>query len=641
MKLFERAKIGTMEVRNRIAMAPMGTRGLKDVDGGYSRRLIDFYTARARGGTGMIMTGAAVVNSRLEGGIAHLLPQLTGPQYLDRLCELADAMHHYGSKLVVQLTAGLGRVNFVQDNPIQPISASVVPCFFDPSGMTRALTVEDIAEIVHSFATAAGMAKMAGADALEIQGYGGYLIDQFQSALWNKRTDAYGGDLNGRMRFTMELIAATRQAVGNDFPILYKFTPDHYIPGGRTLDEGLEIARRLEQAGVDALHVDGGCYEVWYRVIPSMYEQSGCQIPLAEAVKPVVKIPVIAHGKLGDPELAQRVVEEGKADFIALGRALLADPDWAKKAKAGRFDDIKPCISCNEGCLRTVSYISCTVNPQVGMESVYQVKPIEQKKSVLVIGGGPAGLEAARVAASRGCEVTLWEKSGELGGKLRVAAVPEFKRDLKPLLRYLTTQVEKAGVTVKLNQDVTVDLVKRQKPDVVIVATGSKFNLPNLPGVTMDHVMNTVQLFEGVKPVGQRVAVIGGGLCGCEAAIYLAQQGKKVTIVEMVGQLMPESRNTNTILAVHALLAEHQVESLTNTKLLEVTKSGAAVEREGKRLELPADTIVIATGYAAELSVRDAVDDAAPEVVTVGDCTRSRNILNAIWEGFHAARVIE
>lgn len=641
MKLFERAKIGTMELRNRIAMAPMGTRGLKDVDGGYSRRLIDFYTARARGGTGMIMTGAAVVNSRLEGGIAHLLPQLTGPQYLDRLCELADAMHHYGSKLVVQLTAGLGRVNFVQDNPIQPISASVLPCFFDPSGMTRALTVDEIAEIVQSFAGAASMARMAGADGIAIQGYGGYLIDQFQSALWNKRTDAYGGDLNGRMRFSMELIAATRQAVGNDFPIIYKFTPDHYIPGGRTLDEGLEIARRLEQAGVDALHVDGGCYEVWYRVIPSMYEQSGCQIPLAEAVKPVVKIPVIAHGKLGDPALAHRVVEDGKADFIALGRALLADPDWARKTKAGQFDDIKPCISCNEGCLRTVSYISCTVNPQVGMESVYQVKPIEREKSVLVIGGGPAGLEAARVAASRGCDVTLWEKSSELGGKLRVAAVPEFKRDLKPLLRYLTTQIDKAGVHVELNKDVTADLVKRHKPDVVIVATGSKFKLPNLPGVTMDHVMNTVELFEGAKPVGQRVAVIGGGLCGCEAAIYLAQQGKTVTIVEMLGQLMAESRNTNTILAVHALLAEHRVESWTNAKLLEVTNGGAVVDRDGNRQELPADTVVIATGYAAELRVRDALDDTAPEVVTAGDCSKSRNILNAIWEGFHAARVIE
>jgi len=641
MKLFERAHIGNMEVKNRIAMAPMGTRGLRDVDGGYSRRLIDFYTARAKGGTGMIMTGAAIVNSRLEGGIAHLLPQLTGPQYLDRLCELADAMHHYGSKLVVQLTAGLGRVNFVQDNPIQPISASVVPCFFDPSGMTRSLTVDEIAEIVRSFATAAGMAKMGGADGIEIQGYGGYLIDQFQSTLWNKRTDAYGGDLNGRMRFTMELIGATRQAVGTDFPIIYKFTPNHYIPGGRTLDEGLEIARRLEQAGVDALHVDGGCYEVWYRVIPSMYEQSGCQIPLVEAVKPVVNIPVIAHGKLGDPELAQRIVAEGKADFVALGRPLLAEPDWANKAKAGRFDDIKPCISCNEGCLRTVSYISCTVNPQVGMERVYEVTPLAQKKSVLVIGGGPAGLEAARVAASRGCDVTLWEKSAQLGGKLNVAAVPEFKRDLKPLLNYLTSQVKKAGVTVELNKNVTAELVKRHKPDVVIVATGSRFRLPNLPGVTMEHVINTVQLFQGAKPVGQRVAVIGGGLCGCEAAIHLAQQGKTVTIVEMLSQLMPESRNTNTILAVHALLAELKVESLTDTKLLEVTSGGAVVQRNGTPQELPADTVVIATGYAADLSVRDVLEDAAPEVVTVGDCTKARNFLNAIWEGFHAARVIE
>lgn len=641
MKLFERAKIGSMEVKNRIAMAPMGTRGLKDIDGGYSRRLIDFYAARARGGTGMIMTGAAVVNTRLEGGIAHLLPQLTGLQYLDRLCELADAMHHHGSKLVVQLTAGLGRVNFVQDNPIHPISASAVPCFFDPTVTTRALTLSDIGEIVQSFATAAGLAKLAGADAVAIQGYGGYLIDQFQSALWNKRTDEYGGDLNGRMRFSMEIIAATRQAVGADFPIIYKFTPDHYIPGGRTLEEGLEIARRLERAGVDALHVDGGCYEVWYRVIPSMYEPSGCQIPLAQAVRPAVNIPVIAHGKLGDPELARSVVEEGKADFIALGRALLADPDWAKKAKAGRDQDIRPCISCNEGCLRTVSYISCAVNPQVGMETAYQVKPISQKKSVLVIGGGPGGLEAARVAASRGCDVTLWEQSPHLGGKLRVAAVPEFKRDLKPLMRYLTTQVEKAGVKVESNKAVTPELVRQHQADLVIVATGSKFKLPNLPGVTLEHVMNTVQLFEGAKPVGQRVVVIGGGLCGCEAAIHLAQQGKTVTIVEMMSQLMPESRNTNTMLAVHALLMEHKVASLTNTKLLEVTSAGAIVERDGTRQEVAADSVVIATGYAGDLSLRDALEDQVPEVVTVGDCTKARNIMNAIWDGFHAARVIE
>jgi 2-enoate reductase len=558
---------------------------------------------------------------------------------MGRLYELCNAMHHYGAKLVLQLTAGFGRVNYLEGNPIPPISASVLPCFYNPAISTRALTVEEIAQIVKSFATAAGMAKMAGVDGIEIQGYGGYLIDQFQTALWNKRTDAYGGDLNGRLRFTMELIGATRYAVGSDCPIIYKFTPDHYIPGGRTLEEGLELARRLEQAGVDALHVDGGCYEAWHRVIPSMYEKPGCQIALAEAVKRVVKLPVIAHGKLGDPAVARRVVEDGKADFVALGRPLLADPDWPKKAKDGRDDDIAPCIACNEGCLNFL-HLSCAVNAQTGWEKEYAPTPIARQKSVLVIGGGPGGLEAARVAASRGCQVTLWEKSDRLGGKLHLAAAPEFKRDIRPLIRYLSTQIEKAGVKVELKKHVTPELVREHKPDVVIVATGSQFELPDVPGVQFGHVLSTVALFEGTKAVGKRVLVIGGGLCGSEAAAHLAQQGKHVTIVEMAGQLIPEGKNANTMLAIHSLLAESKVEVLTNTKLVEITKSGAVVERDGSRQELAADSVVIATGFKLDLTLRDALDEHAPEVVTVGDCAKPRNILNAIWDGFHAARVI-
>jgi 2-enoate reductase len=304
MKLFERARIGSMELKNRIAMAPMGTAGMADADLGYSRRLIDFYAARAKGGTGMIITGAAITNTRLEGGLAHFLPRLDGPRYVSRLSELCDAVHHHGAKLVLQLSAGFGRVNYLLGNPIAPISASDVPCFRDPNVSTRPLSTEELGEIMMSFAMAAAMAKVAGVDAIEIQGYGGYLIDQFQTALWNKRTDQYGGDLDGRLRFSMDIIGATRSMVGRDFPILYKFTPDHYIPGGRQLEEGLEVARRLERAGIDALHVDGGCYEVWNRVIPSMYEAPACQIPLAEAAKQAVQIPVIAHGKLGDPAVA-------------------------------------------------------------------------------------------------------------------------------------------------------------------------------------------------------------------------------------------------------------------------------------------------------------------------------------------------
>lgn len=642
MKLFERARIGSMELKNRVAMAPMGTAGMADADQGYSRRLIDFYAARAKGGTGMIITGAAITNTRLEGGLAHALPRLDGPQYLSRLSELCDAVHHYGSKLVLQMSAGFGRVNYLLGNPIPPISASEVPCFRNPTISTRPLTVDEVGEIVTSFAMPAAMAKLAGVDAVEIQGYGGYLIDQFQTALWNKRTDRYGGGLDGRLRFSLELIGATRSMVGPDFPIVYKFTPNHYIPGGRPLEEGLEIARRLERAGVDALHVDGGCYEVWNRVIPSMYEAPACQIPLAAAVKQVVTLPVIAHGKLGDPAVAARVVEDGKADFVALGRPLLADPEWAKKVKEERVDDIRPCIACNEVCLGKRFYLSCTVNPQTGLEREYALKPIERKKKVLVIGGGPGGLEAARVAASRGCDVSLWEKSDRLGGKLRIAAAPEFKRDIRPLIQYLSTQVEKAGVKVELLKTATPGLVRQAKPDVVIIATGSTFTMPDVPGVEHAHVLNTVELYEGRKPLGDRVLVVGGGLCGCEAAAYLAQQGKQVTIIEMLREVVPEgSKTINNVLAIHALLQQTKVEVMTSTKLVGITETGVIVERNGATQELAADTVVIATGFAPDLSLRDALEEHVPEVVAIGDCSKPRNIDEAIWEGFHAARVLE
>jgi 2-enoate reductase len=643
MRLFERGRIGTLDTKNRVAMAPMGTNGLTDIDFGYSRRLIDFYAARARGGAGMIITGAAVANTTLEGGISHFLPRLDSSAYMGRLSEFCDAIHHYGAKLVLQLTAGFGRVNFLQNNPIPPISASELPCFLDPSVSTRALTVEEIQTLVVSFATSAGMAKIAGVDAIEIQGYGGYLVDQFQTALWNKRTDQYGGDLDGRLRFTMELIGATRSAVGPDLPIIFKFTPDHYIEGGRTMEEGLEIARRLERAGVDALHVDGGCYEVWNRVIPSMYEPPASQIELAAQVRSGVGIPVIANGKLGDPEIAERVIEEGKTDFIALGRPLLADPDWPNKVKAGRPDDIRPCIGCNEACIGrgyAMKYLSCTVNPLTGMEKEYALTPVDVRKSVLVIGGGPGGMEAASVAASRGCDVTLWEKAERLGGKLNLASVPEFKRDIRPLTEYLSRELEKFGVAVELGKKATADLVAGMDPDVVIIATGSLPRLPDLAGVEAGNVFTMVDLFQEERDPGDDVVVAGGGLCGCETAAYLAGQGKKVTIVEMAGELMPEGVNINTMMGIHALLAQRGVEVLTSATLVKVNRASAVVEIDGEAREVKADSVVAATGFAADPTLRDALEGKVPEVVAIGDCLQPRNILGAIWEGFHAARVL-
>jgi 2-enoate reductase len=643
MRLFERARIGTLELKNRVAMAPMGTNGLTDIDCGYSRRLIDFYAARAKGGAGMIITGAAVADTTLEGGISHFLPRLDSAAYMGRLSEFCDAVHHYGARLVLQLTAGFGRVNFLQNNPIPPISASELPCFLDPTVSTRALTADEIQTLVVSFATAAGMAKISGVDAIEIHGYGGYLIDQFQTSLWNKRTDEYGGDLDGRMRFTMELIGATRSAVGPDLPIIFKFTPDHYIEGGRTMEEGLEIARRLERAGVDALHVDGGCYEVWNRAVPSMYEPPACQIDLAAAVREVVEVPVIANGKLGNPDLAERVIEEGKTDFVAIGRPLLADPDWPNKVKAGKLDDIRPCIGCNEACIGRgyeMKYLSCTVNPLTGMEKEYALTAVDARKSVLVIGGGPGGMEAAAVAASRGCDVTLWEKSERLGGKLHLASVPDFKQDIRPLTDYLSREVEKAGVKVELGRAATADLVAEMNPDVVIIATGSVPRLPDIPGVEASNVFSMVDLFQEERDPGDDVIVAGGGLCGCETAAYLAGQGKKVTIVEMAVELMPEGVNINTMMGVHALLAERGVEVLTGATLVKVNRGSAVVEANGEARELKADSVVAATGFAADPTLRDALEGKVPEVIAIGDCSAPRNILGAIWEGFHAARVL-
>jgi 2-enoate reductase len=644
MKMFERSQIGTMSLRNRLAMAPMGTNGLTDIDCGYGRRLIEFYEARARGGLGMVMTGAAVTNTEIEGGIAHLLPRIDSPAYMGRLSELADAVHNHDCKLVLQLTAGFGRVNFVADNPIPPVSASENVCFLDPTVTTRALTKDEIQQLVVSYATSAGMAKVAGVDAISIQGYGGYIIDQFMSALWNRRDDEYGGDLDGRMRFAMEILGATRAAVG-DMPIIFKFTPDHCIEGGRTLEEGLEIARRLEAAGVDALHVDAGCYESWNRVIPSMYEKPGSQLELVKAIKEIVTVPVIGHGKLGNPKLAQRVIDEGIADYVCLGRPVLADPEWPNKVRAGLESQIKPCIACNDACIGRgyeMKYLGCTVNPLTGMERTYEVFPATSKKKVLVVGGGPGGMEAARVAAERGLDVTLWEQAAELGGKLLPAAAPSFKQDIVPLIAYLKHGLERAGVKVELGRVATPDAIEAFGADRVILATGSRFSPPPIPGVDLDNVYSSAQFLSDNPDTGGHVIVIGAGLCGSEVAAELAvAHGKKVTLVEMAGEVVPEGTNIPTLMGIRSLLAQGQVDIRVDTKVMEITRNGIIAERNGKSEAIAGDAVVMATGYVPDATLRDAVESRVADCVAIGDSVKVGKILDAIWSGFHAARVIE
>jgi 2-enoate reductase len=645
MRLFEQGKIGKLLLKNRIIMEAMGTR-LEEPDGRLSERDIDYYVARARGGAGLIITAASAVEreieKRTEGPWSPLF-RTDKPMYIDRFSRLANAVHDHGAKLAVQLTAGFG-LNIPPEWIVERgVAPSEQPCLFAPDVMARELTVEEIEGLVNAFGFAANILSLAGVDAVEIHGQGGYLIDDFMTPLWNHRTDKYGGNLSRRLKFPLDIVKAIKASVGKDFPVTFRYSIRHDIEGGREVEESLEIARRLEEAGVDAINASFGCYGSRYGRQYPTYNPPGQWVELSEAVKKVVKIPVIVVGRLGYPELAEKVLQEGKADFIGLGRPLLADPEWPNKVREGRLDDILMCTGCNDGCMvrtREHKYISCALNPATGMEREFsRVVPAERRKSVLVVGGGPAGMEAARVAALRGHEVSLWEKRDQLGGNLVAASVPEFKQDVRSLIRYLSTQIKRLGVRIELGKEVTPELIGEMKPEVLVIATGATSVLPEIPGIKKGLVVTAVDLLLGKKEVGERVVVAGGSSMGCEVGLYLAQKGKKVTIVEMMGDLASDlfaDNRTNLL----QLLVEHQVSLLTETRLIEVLDTGVVVDGGMSKRELKADTVVLALGLKSEVGLLRALGGKGPEPIVIGDCVQPGKIIDAIWGGFRTARLI-
>jgi 2-enoate reductase len=646
MKLFEPGRIGRLSTKNRIVMAPMGTGGLIEPDGRLSQRGIEYFVARAKGGTGLIITGAIRVTREIEQEpiaplVRHLM--LDSVIYVGWLNELAEAVHDYGARIAVQLTAGVGRVASSQQvRTAGAVAPSPLPCYWSPDVMARELSTGEVERLAQSFEFAAEILRTAGIDAVQLHGHEGYLFDQFKTGHWNKRTDRYGGDLDGRLRFSLEAIEAVKRGAGADFPIIYRYGLTHYLPGGREIDEGLEIARKLEAAGVDALDIDAGCYETLYWPHPPTTLPRGCMVDLAEMAKKVVKIPVMAVGKLGTPELAEKVLKEGKADFIMLGRPLLADPDWANKVKEKRTEDICPCVGDHE-CLNRMferKYLSCTVNPMTGNEREFAIVPAEKKKSVLVLGGGPAGMEAARVAALRGHGTTLWEKEAALGGNLIPASMPGFKEDYRDLLNYLSTQIEKLGVTIELGKEATPELVQQMNPDVIFIATGAAPIIPEIPGVEKGKVNTAVDLLLGKTVAGESVVVLGGGLVGTETALYLAQEGKKVTIVEILDSI---ARNIHTPNRMHLLklLADANVRVLTGTRVLEITDEGIIImDNRDERSAVKADTIALAVGLRSNNRLSEALNDKVSEIYAIGDCVEPRRLINAVWEGFRTARLI-
>jgi 2,4-dienoyl-CoA reductase-like NADH-dependent reductase (Old Yellow Enzyme family)/thioredoxin reductase len=644
-RLFDPVNIGKLELKNRIVMPALNTKFATEW-GAVSDRMIEYYEERASGGVGFIVIENTCIDWPV--GKAGTNPVRADEwKFVQGLHDLAEAVHPYGTKIATQLQhTGRQGSAMTSAEGQQLVAPSAVPCLPTGAEMPRELTVEEIEGLIAKFVFGATITRTAGFDAVEIQAGHGYLINQFMSPYSNKRTDEYGGDFEGRMRFALRVVEGVRMAVGPDFPIIARISGHEFVDGGLGLEDMKVIARRLEAAGVDALSVSAGIYESepWYsRIFPVMGMPEGCNVPLAEEIKKVTGVPVIVAGKLGDPAVAEQVVRDGKADMIAVGRGLLADPGWANKASEGRVEDICPCIYCNDGCCGSMSNfwrVACVVNPALGREKDYRVRPARTAKRVLVVGGGPGGMEAARIAALRGHDVTLHEKGKALGGQLKAASVPGFKKPIGDLARYLEAQVRKTRVRVELGKEATPATIKELGPDVVIMATGSAESVPDMAGVGLENVATATQVLLGERTAGDRVVVVGGGQVGCEVAWHLAEQGKKVTIVEMTFGV---ALDVNLFSRFYLLerLDQLGVETLAMTTVEEINSKGVvAVDGSGNKRSLEADTVVLATGFKCCDGLSEALKGQVPEVYAIGSCVRPGRIHEAMHDAARVARQI-
>ncbi|MEE9399264.1 MAG: FAD-dependent oxidoreductase [Dehalococcoidales bacterium] len=639
-KLLETFRIGNMQLKNRIVMAPMETQYGAE-DGYVSERIKNYYEARARGGAALIIVEATYIHPQ---GWAHKNQITIGDdKYIPGLSELVQAIHKHGAKAAIQINhAGRdAKVAFQHGIPTVAPSPLAGPLF---SEKPKELTIEEIKQITDLFARAALRAKKAGFDGVEIHGAHGYLISQFLSRVSNKRQDIYGGDLPNRARFLVEVIKAIKRAVGGDYPVWCRINGMEYgVAEGMTPEEAQATARMAQEAGIDAIHVSATGPKAPNN-LPSHTYTPAVIAHLAAGVKKAVTVPVIAVGKM-TPEAAESVLAEGKADLIAIGRALFADPELPNKVAEDRLEDITPCIECF-GCrndifsnilgLTDITGIGCHVNPVLGKEKKREIVPAKKPGKILVVGGGPAGMAAARIAALRGHSVTLWEKGPRLGGQLIQAAIPPYKDRINALLQYFERQLEKLNVAIELNKEVTAAMIEEFKPDAVILATGVRPMVPTIPGLDRADVVQAGDVLEGRVPVGDRVIIIGGELVGCETAEFLAEKGKKVTVMRR-GPEMATGVGPCTRPSLLGRLAEKSVTLLPGINYNEVTPSGIVVTtRDGERQTIEADTIVLAAGAIPEKKLYEDVKGRVKKVHCIGDCVEPRTIRTAIADGFHA-----
>lgn len=632
--LFDPMTVAGLDLPNRLVMPPMGS-GLPDEDGYATDGTIAYYRRRARGGIGMITVEASLVAP----GKSAIGPELRlhDSKYIPRLRKLVNAVKDEGVPIGIQLWHP-GR----QTNLGEPVAPSPIP-LSPRTPVPRELAVEDIAELVGHYASAAARCREAGFDFVEVHAAHCYLPCEFLSPLVNHRSDAYGGELAARARFLLEIIGAIRRACGEDYPVFCRISGTEGIEGGFDIGESVQVSRWLVAAGVTCLSVSAGSWHTLHLTIPPMSMPRGCLVPLAAEVKRAVDVPVIAAGRLDDPQVAEGVLAAGEADLVAIGRGLIADADWPRKVQEGREGEITPCIACN-ACLDLISSAKaarCAVNPEVSRELEWELSPSATPRRVMVVGGGPSGLEAARVARLRGHSVSLWERDGRLGGKLDVASRAPSKRPVLAFRDHQERVMSTVGVDVHLGVEVTPSVIEAEDPDVLIIATGAAPLVPPIDGVERGNVVDAQRILLGEEPVhaGERVVVIGGSATGCEAAEVLTAAGCKVTMVEMLPRV---GRGIELITRRRLLqgLRDSGVRILTGCRVVSIEDDRVVYERAGdERDAVEADRVALAIGWVprgAELAAR--LNGRA--VVVVGDAEKPADFVAAVSAGADAGRSV-
>ncbi len=644
--LFSPIQIGAMTLKNRIALAPMANY-MSDEKGTMTQPQIDFMVERARGGAGLIIVGSIYVqhpHARFGVGQCGLYEDSLLPDYR----RMVDAIKAEGAKVAAQIQHSGRQTTRAAIEGQQPVAPSPIARGGKYSDQPRELSVADIQETIEAFAQTARRCVEAGFDAIEIHGAHGYLPCEFMSPFSNKRSDAYGGDLDGRLKFPLELLSRVKEVVGDGVPVWVRVIGSELVEGGLTIDDMVLIAQRLVEGGAAAISVSRGIAP-YYWTVSDYYAERGHSVPYAQAIKAAVDVPVMVAGRIIDPEQAETILRNGQADMINLGRALIADPQWPNKAAGGRVDDIMPCISCNKGChdpAKKIRHTLCLVNAQAGREQGFDITPADPPKKVMIVGGGPAGLEAARIAALRGHDVTLYEAQQHLGGRWYLASKVPCKEHFYSVIEHFRDQALKHGAKIELGRTITADDVQALQPDVVVLATGALPLVPPIPGADQPFVVTSDDILSGQAQVGQNVVIVGGGSCGAETADYLTERGKKVTIIEMLDALCPDMLPD----AKHFLLerlAEKQVAQMVSTKVESIGHRRVLVSRlePGLNLQWTAsleevDTVVLAVGARPNQALAAELGRLGIPVQAIGDCIQPGFAIDAIYQGAKIGREI-